>query len=170
MFKQICKRVLKNVEIILITKPIVVTDDEQKLILMKELHDNPLFIGHTGQKRLYAKLRSRYYWKNMSKDVGKFVKSCDECRLTKVTPVNREKLVLTTTPNKPFDVLVIDTIGPLPMSHEGNRYAISIICDLTKYLVMIPIPNKETDCCESNFYEFCFDLRSHEDDIDRLGD
>jgi len=36
----------------------------------------------------------------------------------------------------------VDTIGPLPKTEKGNEYAVTLICDLTKYLVTIPIQNK----------------------------
>jgi len=36
----------------------------------------------------------------------------------------------------------VDTIGPLPRSETGNEYAVTLICDLTKCLATIPIPDK----------------------------
>lgn len=65
--------------------------------------------------------------------------------MTKVSIRNKEPLTLTKTPQKPFDVIVIDTIGPLTTSNYGNKYAVTMICDLSKYLVIIPIPNKEAN-------------------------
>lgn len=79
----------------------------------------------------------------MRQDVAKFVKNCSKCQLTKVMIKNKELLTLTPTPQIVFDTIVIDTIGPLPISNYGSRYAITILCDLSKYLIMIPIPNKE---------------------------
>jgi len=42
-----------------------------------------------------------------------------------------------------FDRVIVDTIGPLPKSEQMNKneYAVTLICDLTKYLVAIPIQN-----------------------------
>jgi len=33
----------------------------------------------------------------------------------------------------------VNTIGPLPKAERENEYAVTLICDLTKYLVAIPI-------------------------------
>lgn len=142
-FTNVCKRVLTHLRVVLLKRPMIVTDEARKLSLLNEFHSNPMFGGHCGQKKLYANLRSRYFWKNMKKEINDFVKCCPHCKLTKVTPANKEKLLLTSTPIKPFDSLIIDTIGPLPTSRLGNRYAVTIICDLTKYLVIVPIFNKE---------------------------
>jgi len=50
-------------------------------------------------------------------------------------------LTITDTPIHAFDrvIVLVDTIGPLPKSENGHK----LICDLTKYLVSIPIPNKQ---------------------------
>lgn len=56
---------------------------------------------------------------------------------------NQETLQITDTPYNVFDKLVIDLIGPLHKSVNNNTYALTAICDLSKYLIMIPLPNKE---------------------------
>lgn len=141
-FKAVCMNALKNLQIILITTPKFITSVDEQFKLMSEYHNNFLFGGHCGQKRLYAKLRSMYHWKNMTRDIANFVRNCNKCQLNKVKDKNREPLFITPTPQNPFDVLVVDTIGPLPTSEQGNRYAVTMICDLTKYLVIAPIPDK----------------------------
>lgn len=142
-FKSACQKILNNLQIILITRPTTITNDSEKFELMTRFHDNPIFGGHSGQKKLYAKLRSNYYWKGMTRDIAKFVKNCNKCQVNKVRPGSKEPLVLTPTPQRPFDIVVVDTIGPLQKSYQGNSYAVTMVCDLTKYLVVSPIPNKE---------------------------
>ena len=68
---------------------------------------------HCGRKKLYAKIRTKYYWKNMTKDVTNFVKHCNVCSLSKVKHGHKEKLVLTPIPVKAFEIVIMDTIGPL---------------------------------------------------------
>jgi len=50
-------------------------------------------------------------------------------------------LIITDTPINAFDRVIGDTIGALPKSENGNEYAVTLICDLTKYLVATPVPN-----------------------------
>lgn len=102
---------------------------------MEKFHNDSLFGGHLGQKKLYAKLGNNYYWRRMTKDIAQFIEKCENCRDNKHKIYTKEPMVITDTPNKPFDVVIIDTIDPLTTSNRGNVYAVTMICDLTKYLV-----------------------------------
>ena len=44
---------------------------------MKLCHDPPL-AGHQGIERTIEKVKSRYYWRGISKDVSAYVKGCME--------------------------------------------------------------------------------------------
>lgn len=79
----------------------------------------------------------------MKQTIKDHVNKCSQCKLNKITRHTREKYTLTTTPQKPFDDVSIDTVGPLPTTANGNKYAITAQCNLTKYLIVIPIQNKE---------------------------
>lgn len=141
--KDVATKILKNLTIRVVPSPERITNRELQLELVEKLHDDLIAGGHPGQKRLKAKISQRYTWKGMSRDVAKFVKNCEKCLLNKIKIGSKEPLVMTETPAKPFDKVVIDTIGPLPVSEAGNKYAVTIICDLTKYVIGIAIPNKE---------------------------
>lgn len=152
-FKNVCERQLTDLRISLITSPIRVENEEERIQLITRLHTDPILGGHCGQKRLYARLRRHYYWKGMTRDVARFVKSCEICRLSKVKPSNKEPMILTETPQRPFDVVVIDTIGPLKRSYQGNLYAVTIICQLSKYVVAAPVANKEAKTVARAIFE-----------------
>lgn len=62
-------------------------------------------------------------------------------------------MIITPTPHKPFDRIAIDTIGPLPRSENHNVYALTMICELTKYLIVAPIPNKEAKTMAKAIFE-----------------
>lgn len=143
-FKEACNGVLTNLQIILTKPPQIVTDTEQKREILDQFHNDRLYGGHSGQKKLYAKIRAHYFWKGMTKDISKFVKDCQKCQLNKPRPKNREYIgmTITSTPQKPFDVVIIDTIGPLTITEQQNRYALTMICDLSKYLVTVPMKSK----------------------------
>jgi len=53
-------------------------------------------------------------------------------------------VIITDIPINAFDKGIVDTIGPLPKSDNSNEYAVTLICDLTKYLIVISIANKST--------------------------
>lgn len=131
----------KNMSISIIKPPRMIESQDEKMEILEKFHNDPIFGGHTGQKRLYAKLRQNYYWKHMTKDISNFVRNCENCKLNKHKMYTKEKMIVTETPSKPFESLIIDLIGPLTASN-GKLYVVTIICDLTKYLVCIPISGK----------------------------
>jgi len=51
---------------------------------------------------------------------------------------------ITTTSNKPFQKLNLDVIGPLPITENGNRFAVTMQDDLTKLSQAYPVPNHES--------------------------
>lgn len=52
-------------------------------------------------------------------------------------------MCITDTPQKTFDKLSIDTIGPMPRSLNNHSYAVTINWNLSKFLIIIPVENKE---------------------------
>lgn len=143
IFKTVANVYLKKTKILLISKPKLVTEEAEKQAIIKRFHEDPVFGGHPGQQRLHAKIASVYQWKHLRRDIANFVQNCTQCALNKPKRANIEPLCLTTTPQQPFDRVVIDTLGPLVTSNQGNTYALTAICDLTKYVITVPIPNKQ---------------------------
>lgn len=152
-FKEITEKSIKNIEIALTPIIKIIYNNEEKTELIDKYHNDPMFGGHCGTKRLYYKMRSKYHWKYMTKDIAKFVKSCIKCQENKSLEKSKEKLSITPTPQKAFDIVQIDTIGPLPKSDQGNEYVVTIICELTKYLVTVPIPNKRATTIAKAIFE-----------------
>lgn len=58
-------------------------------------------------------------------------------------------MIITNTPNTAFDTVLIDAIGLLPRTKNGNEYAI----DLTKYLVAIPVTDKSAETVAKAIFE-----------------
>ncbi|KAL3676054.1 hypothetical protein R1sor_026002 [Riccia sorocarpa] len=57
----------------------IVCDRETQVMLMKEFHES-LWAGHRGIWATFTKLKVRYWWKNIYKDVVAFVESCLTCQ------------------------------------------------------------------------------------------
>lgn len=140
-FKNASNNNLTNLQIRLITTPIIIKDKEKRQEILNKFHFDELYGGHCGSKKLYAKIKDHYFWRNMSRDISKFVRDCHICKLSKPNRNTKEQLQLTKTPTKPFEIVQIDTIGPLHKSNNGNQYAITIIDEMSKWLVIIPTPN-----------------------------
>lgn len=155
-FKNIAQHHLPDLFIWIMRPILEIRCAVEKRQLIKQYHEDNVMGGHTGVKRTYEKLRSCYSWKGMAKDVSSFVKTCASCKINKPRPFTREELQLTPTPTEPFHTVVIDTVGPLEITERGNRYLITVVCDLSKYLVSIPVPNKEAKTVARAIVHNCF--------------
>lgn len=152
-FKMLGNKALSKLMISIIETPKTIDDIAERMQIVKFMHEDPLYGGHIGQKKLYEKIRSRFFWRNMTKDIGAYVRNCQKCLLNKPKEATREEMVITPTPMKPFDVVIIDLIGKLKRTVSGHEYAVTIICDLTKYLITVPIANKESSTVAQAIFE-----------------
>lgn len=89
---------------------------------------------HMGFDRTYQRIKNRYFWNNMLRDINNFVKSCDTCQRYQRRYGPKVGHLHPITANGPFEVVGIDLIGPLPNSKGGHRFAIVAIDYLTKYV------------------------------------
>ena len=62
-------------------------------------------------------------------------------------------MTITKTPQKAFDSVVIDTLGHLLESSNGYRYLFTMICDLTAYLVIVPLVDKTANTVARAIFE-----------------
>lgn len=144
LFKKIGNCILRNTTVLLFEKPKVLTSRDQVNNILQQFHNLPTG-GHLGINRLYRKVKSMYTWPNMKKCIVEFVNACTLCKHNKHFPNVKTKQIVTTTPMKPFDVVSIDTVEPFTMTENGNRYAITMQCDFTKYVIIAPIPDKSAN-------------------------
>lgn len=154
-FKEVGNELLMKMKIALTPELKIITDPNEKTEILTKFHNDPNLGGHSGINRLLTKIRKYYTWKNITYDVRKFVNNCEQCKLNKSGKKSKEPMVITQTPQKPFDRIQIDTIGPLPRSILGNEYAVTIMCELTKYLIAIPVTNKSAETVAKAIVDNC---------------
>lgn len=142
-FKEVATKQLNKIIIALTPKLIKICKEEEKKKILEKFHSDPLYGGHIGIKRMLAKIKSKFTWKNMTKDITKHVKNCESCQINKSFIKTKEKLTITTTAQTCFDLIAIDTIGPLPKTENNFEYAVTVVCELSKYVIAIPIENKK---------------------------
>ena len=111
--------------------------------LLKEilpfLHEH---CGYFGMAKTFDRVRERFYWPGMKKDVHEWVSSCEEC-CQKKSPHQKHIHSLTTwRPSHPFWQVALDIMGPLP-EFSGNKYILLIGDQFTKWYEAIPMSNQE---------------------------
>lgn len=91
----------------------------------------------------------------MKQTVSDYVRVCKLCKINKHAIAAKTPAIVTTTPIKTFDVVSIDTIGPFALTEKGNRYAVTLQCDLSKYVIAVPIPDKSAVTIAKAVVEKC---------------
>ena len=106
-----------------------------------EAHDK---LGHQGVNRTYHLVRCQYFWKDMSKDIHKYINNCALCKReqakTQVYP-----LQMTDIRDKPFDKITIDLVSECNVSASGSQHILTIIDHLAGWPEAFPIPDKKVD-------------------------
>lgn len=116
--------------------------------ILREQHEKLTLGAHSGYHRTYNRIASSYFWPRMSRDIRKFVTTCDVCQKVNVKRHGPLGLLQPIPiPCQPFEVVTMDFIPDLPMS-SGYNNVLVIIDKLTKYAIFTPcttnIDEKET--------------------------
>nr|XP_034195346.1 uncharacterized protein LOC117611508 [Osmia lignaria] len=128
-----------NINITICKGTVQIPPKEERKNIIRENHESPV-AGHKGIRKTYLRIRNKYYWKNMKKEITDYVRSCISCQRTKLVRMkNKEPMVITDTPSDAFDKVSLDILGPLPMTHKGYSYILTIQDNLTKYSVAVPL-------------------------------
>ncbi|HBS53358.1 MAG TPA: hypothetical protein DD806_05115 [Flavobacterium sp.] len=136
--------IFKNTEIeISVFKPpqMIVSKEVQEQIL-KEFHDCPIG-GHQGVSRMTKRIKVYYNWPGLKKQIKTYVKTCTGCQLNKLKRSTRMPMEIVSTASKPFEKVYLDIVGPLTLTENGNKYALTFLDDLTKFFRAIPLQNQE---------------------------
>lgn len=110
--------------------------------VLNNCHDHVL-AAHFGFQRTYSKIRQRYFWKGMYRDIDNWVRSCISCAKRKT---HRHKVIaplVTMRVPGTFQRVSVDILGPLPITTSGNRYVLCFTDHCTRWPILVPL--KVTD-------------------------
>ena len=112
--------------------------------LLSMAHDDPLTGGHLSVSKVFDKLKARYWWPSMFHDVDTHCRACTTCATGKgrLGPKVYGKIPL---PDRPFELIGIDTIGPLPRTVDRNEYVIVVTDYHTRWVEAYPSPRDDAD-------------------------
>ena len=99
--------------------------------------------SHLGITKTYDKIRARYYWPNMFKDIEHWCNSCVDCAMKKIPRGHRRAPLLPIPVEGAFDRVAMDILGPFPETHDGNRYIIVISDYYTRWPEAFALPSTE---------------------------
>jgi transposase InsO family protein len=118
--------------------------EEIKAEVMYVCHDVPS-AGHQGEERTLQRVKSRYFWHGMTRDVKRYVESCGSCNRCK-KPNRKAKWEMTKYhAGAPLERVHLDFLGPLPKTPRGNEYVLMIVDQFTKWVECIALPSQTAE-------------------------
>ena len=124
---------------------------------MSDIHNNITEAAHGGYAKSYNRITSVYYWPRMSRDIKRYVGTCNICQKTKPrrhAPVGMLQPI--PIPSQPFEVVTMDFIPELPEC-KGFDNVLVIVDKLTKYAIFIPTTTTITEKATAElFFPTCY--------------
>ena len=96
-----------------------------------------------GQKKTLEKVRGRFYWPGVIKDVEEWCISCQECARSKSPFPAPHASLIPSQVGFPMEHVALDVLGPLPKTKHRNRYALVVLDYFTCWVKAFSIPNQE---------------------------
>lgn len=113
----------------------------QRIEILRKCHDDPCS-GHPGILKTFYRVSQKFYWPKMKSDITRYIKRCSICLKNKPEQNKPAGLMQPhQVANRPFDIITVDLIGPLPRSNRGYKFILVIIDSFSKFTVAIPLRN-----------------------------
>ena len=126
----------------------LVIPDSLKAHMLTRAHSD----CHLGRKKTLELLSARYYWDGMPRDVSDWVAACLVCRKRKTPRPIHAGLPKSMCFDYPWHTVSIDLVGPYNDS-SGSEYVVTMIDCFSRYVIVVPIPNKEPHSVAKAIYE-----------------
>ncbi|KAL4100898.1 hypothetical protein QTP88_020923 [Uroleucon formosanum] len=127
-------------------------EDKQQIIY--EYHNTPTG-GHSGISRTVKRLKLNYQWKNLKKDVKRYIQNCEVCQKNKTHRKTKQPMLITTTVTKAFERICLDIVGPLPITELGNTHILTMQDELTRYALAVALASTDATTVARAFVECC---------------
>ena len=109
--------------------------------ILELAHSSPVG-GHFGISKTIDKLKQRFHWTQLARDVKEWCMRCPTCNRHKTHKTNRAPMLPIYT-GEPFERVAMDIIGPLPRTKRENRYVLTVVDHFTKHAEAYALPDQE---------------------------
>ena len=112
--------------------------------VMKWCHDLPAS-GHQGINRTLARVKDRFHWYSMTKEIRNYVVSCAACNRTKKPNQHAKCQMRLFHAGSPMERVHLDFLGPFPVTKRNNSYILMMVDQFTKWVECIPLSTQTAD-------------------------
>ena len=113
---------------------------ELRQTVIKQCHEQ----HHGGMTKTEARVRLDWYWPGISTDIRSVIHHCEVCQATKhsgqTKSANQQRLYA----GRPWQVLSLDLVGPLPETPRGNTMILVLADHFTRWKDAIAIKDGTT--------------------------
>ena len=136
---------------------VIVEENNNRIILPKALRLAAFNVAHQplhlGIDKSITMIAQNYWWPTLKKDVEHWTRSCIECQAIKVTRHNKPKFGFFPVKTERFQFVHMDTVGPMDVASEDNKFILTMKDRGTSFLVTAPIPNKRAETIRNAFIQ-----------------
>lgn len=138
LMRKWCSDVTDNSEWSVVYQVVIPSCYRQQVLSLAHDHD---LSGHLGIKKTYNRILRHFFWPRLKTDVAHFCRTCHTCQITgkpnQVIPP--APLVPIPAVGEPFEHVIVDCVGPLPRTKNGNQFLLTIMCSATRFPEAIPL-------------------------------
>lgn len=109
-------------------------------------------IAHPGVKASIKLVKQKFVWPNMDRDIQKWVQQCNACSISKVHRHTKSPLQSFLPPDRRFDIVHIDIVGPLPPS-DGYSYILTMVDRFTRWVEAKTMPDMSAETVAKAFVD-----------------
>lgn len=131
--------------------PKVLIDD-----IVNQVH---LEMGHQGAYKVIKYIRDRFYWKGLTKDVKRIVKTCHICQLSKSNNVKHVGPCQSIVTMNVGDLVMADLYGPLPSGVFGYANILVVQDSFSKFVKLYPLKRATAKAVVGKFKNFITIIR-----------
>lgn len=112
--------------------------------ILGKCHDDPTS-AHQGVHKTSDRVKQAYYWPQMEMDIRNYVRNCEVCKAAKPTnEIQRAPMGNQRKTDRPWQIIQLDFIGPLPRSKRGFCYILVVIDTFSKFVRLCPLRQATT--------------------------
>ena len=120
----------------------LVIPNQMKESILTSCHDE-MSGAHLGVNKTFKKISGRFFWPGMRKDVKHWISSCKVCAGKKNPQSQQLPTHSITHPEKPFEMVGMDFIGPLTETDEGNKHILVFTDYATRWVEAFPTKDQK---------------------------